>query len=424
MSDDGRAPLWAYAVLALAVVACSSGGVWFALQAVTPPLLKACWRLTLTALLQAVGLAVQLRRADAATLATWRAEAPLLTFSGVCLGAHFSSWSWSVDHTTLAHSLLFVSSTPLLIVSWMAVRYGAAREWGPTRAAAAAGADGEAAAAVGAGGAAASGTAEVDSAAAPVVASVPVDVVDAEPAPAPVSSLPAWVRSCVDPATALPPTRLEAAGTVLGFLGAAILILTAAERSDGRAPGVEPNASVAGDASALLGALTVWGYLEVGSLLRKGKRMPIFLYSTPVSAVAALTAGAASALLEPDFRLTGTSPVSLLGWLGEPRAFGLTLGAALGSGILGHMAANLSLKYLNPLLVSVAWLSESLIGSFFGLLAGVAAVPGLSTLLAGPLLLAGALLVTLGARDSGFDAGKWRARLCCGRGGPPAQLLE
>jgi drug/metabolite transporter (DMT)-like permease len=406
-------PLWAYGVLSLAVVACSSGGVWFALQAVTPPILKACWRLTLTALLQAVGLAVQLRRVDAATLATWHAEAPLLTFSGICLGVHFSSWSWSVDHTTLTHSLLFVSASPLLIVSWMAMRYSAARVWTqPPPPPPPPVADGE--------------VVEAGSGAAAPVLSVPADVVGTEPVPAapPVSSLPAWVRSCVDPATALPPTRLEAAGTVLGFLGAAVLIVTAAERPEGRGSGVEPSASVAGDAVALLGALTVWGYLEVGSLLRKGKGMPIFLYSAPVSAVAALTAGAASALLEPTFLLTGTSPSSLLGWLGEPRAFGLTLGAALGSGILGHTAANLSLKYLNPLLVSVAWLSEPLIGSFFGLLAGVAAVPGLTTLLAGPLLLAGALLVTLGARDSGFDADKWRARLCCGRGGLPAQLLD
>ena len=36
--------------------------------------------------------------------------------SGACLALHFGSWIWGLQHTSLPHSLLFVSCTPWLIV--------------------------------------------------------------------------------------------------------------------------------------------------------------------------------------------------------------------------------------------------------------------------------------------------------------------
>ena len=66
------------------------------------------------------------------------------------------------------------------------------------------------------------------------------------------------------------------------------------------------------------------------------------------------------------------------------------------------------------LVVAVSGLWEPLLGSVLGFLVGVQGVPGATTLVAGPLLVAGCLLTTLGARDAGFDA----KRLCGGgRGG-------
>ena len=47
-ATSSRPPLWAWAALAVAVLAMSSGGLWFALLTETPPVLKACWRLALT----------------------------------------------------------------------------------------------------------------------------------------------------------------------------------------------------------------------------------------------------------------------------------------------------------------------------------------------------------------------------------------
>lgn len=37
--------------------------------------------------------------------------------SGLCLWIHFASWVWSLDHTSLTHSLLFVTAHPLVIVA-------------------------------------------------------------------------------------------------------------------------------------------------------------------------------------------------------------------------------------------------------------------------------------------------------------------
>ncbi|GIS44885.1 MAG: hypothetical protein Ct9H90mP16_19550 [Candidatus Poseidoniales archaeon] len=39
--------------------------------------------------------------------------------SGTCLWIPFASWVWSLDHTSLTHSLLFVTAHPLIIVTGM-----------------------------------------------------------------------------------------------------------------------------------------------------------------------------------------------------------------------------------------------------------------------------------------------------------------
>ena len=41
--------------------------------------------------------------------------------SGTALAAHFGTWVTSLDHTSLAHSLLFVTSHPIIIVIGTAI---------------------------------------------------------------------------------------------------------------------------------------------------------------------------------------------------------------------------------------------------------------------------------------------------------------
>lgn len=110
-----------YAVLAFAVVAVSSAGV--ALKEIdAPPLLKAHWRLFTTSLLLLPGFVVQAAadarapRKDAvlSRLAQPRNVA-VVCASGAALAAHFGLWVYSLDHTSLAHSLILVVSHPLIV---------------------------------------------------------------------------------------------------------------------------------------------------------------------------------------------------------------------------------------------------------------------------------------------------------------------
>lgn len=65
----------------------------------------------------------QLRQASPAVVAKWKQQWPGLALSGFFLGVHFMSWVWSIDHTSLAHSLLWVSSHPLVVVGGMYLGY-------------------------------------------------------------------------------------------------------------------------------------------------------------------------------------------------------------------------------------------------------------------------------------------------------------
>lgn len=126
-----RRPWYSYALLALALVAVSSGGTLLKLVRVSP-VLKAAHRMLVTSVALAPLMAGQVYWLSGgpvpctldrqpldkryATLRTW----VQLCASALALAVHFGTWIYSLDHTSLAHSLLFVSTTPLVIVvaSW------------------------------------------------------------------------------------------------------------------------------------------------------------------------------------------------------------------------------------------------------------------------------------------------------------------
>lgn len=85
----------------------------------TPPVLRASWRLWATSIVLLPGFIAQLRcvEKEAYNIRT----ASLISLSGFALAIHFAAWTWSLDHTSLAHSLLFVTSHPIVIVSAMLV---------------------------------------------------------------------------------------------------------------------------------------------------------------------------------------------------------------------------------------------------------------------------------------------------------------
>ena len=111
-------PIYAWVLLGASVIAVSSAGAVFQMISSVPPLLRASWRLQATALIlfpfaifQYINSDENLKKSilDSKNIA-------IIIGSGICLGLHFGSWVWSLDHTTLPRSLLFVTSHPLVIV--------------------------------------------------------------------------------------------------------------------------------------------------------------------------------------------------------------------------------------------------------------------------------------------------------------------
>lgn len=116
-------PRWVWGLLVAAVLGVSSAGALFQHVDAVPPLLRASWRLQLTALVLLPLFLVQLRTMAPEVSAQFRTRRTwlLLTASGIALAAHFGAWVASLDQTTLTHSLLFVTAHPLVIVIGMAL---------------------------------------------------------------------------------------------------------------------------------------------------------------------------------------------------------------------------------------------------------------------------------------------------------------
>jgi drug/metabolite transporter (DMT)-like permease len=131
------APAWAWAQLAVAVLAVSTAGTAFLFAADVPPFLLAGWRLQCVTLLLSPAALSQVRplqrtalhrtAADArraqwralgeADRARWRSSWRLMGASGGSLGMHFGLWVSSVQTTSLPHALLFVSATPVVLAA-------------------------------------------------------------------------------------------------------------------------------------------------------------------------------------------------------------------------------------------------------------------------------------------------------------------
>lgn len=82
-----------------------------------PAITLAAWRLQLTSVLLGLGAAHQWRGLSADDRARTLGSAAWLAGSGACLAVHFGAWVWGLQHTSLTHSLLMVSATPLLLAA-------------------------------------------------------------------------------------------------------------------------------------------------------------------------------------------------------------------------------------------------------------------------------------------------------------------
>lgn len=114
---DSGTPAGAWLLLGVAVLAVSSAGVVLQEMSEVPPLLRASWRMQGTALVLLPGFAYQLAKMERPWLSS--SDAWLIFASSAFLAMHFGSWVWSLDHTSLVHSLLFVNTHPLVVVAMM-----------------------------------------------------------------------------------------------------------------------------------------------------------------------------------------------------------------------------------------------------------------------------------------------------------------
>lgn len=308
-------PIFAWILLGVALLAVSSAGVVLQAMSEVPPLLRASWRMQGTALILLPGFVYQFRAMgrDGVSLRDWQ----IILVSSVFLAIHFGAWVWSLDHTSLVHSLLFVSIHPLVLVMLM-----------------------------------------------PAIGSA--------------------VR------------RGHITGVLVGVTGALLSL------GDVEAGG---EVTIMGDAAAFLGAVTVVGYLIAGRHLRSVRQMPIFVYAFPVTfaagmwlALAAMSQeGASLADTIPEMSLLGWSDAAWLPWIAY---------LSFGPGLCGHTGINAVLRWITPITVSITMLFEPVIGGIIGWLWTGEATLGLWTVLGGPLMLGGAIMVTIeeGRREERRDA--------------------
>ena len=112
-------PRSAWMLLFVALFAVSSAGAVLQSMTEIPPILRASWRMQGTALVLLPGFIFQLSKVDR-SIFNMR-DFVIIFISSIFLAAHFGSWVWSLDHTSLVHSLLFVTSHPLVVVLLMPI---------------------------------------------------------------------------------------------------------------------------------------------------------------------------------------------------------------------------------------------------------------------------------------------------------------
>ena len=230
----------------------------------------------------------------------------MIMASSVLLSIHLGSWVWSLDNTSLVHSLLFVNTHPLIVVALM-----------------------------------------------PIMGEV--------------------VR------------RGHLEGVIIGFAGALIALIDLGDGGE---------VTLMGDLAAFLGALTIVGYILVGRELRSNREMPIFVYAFPVTLGAGIWLSLGTVLFEGSAVTSLHSESSILGWT-DPFWIVWVGYLSLGPGLCGHTGFNTVLRWMPPIIVSIAMLLEPVIGAIIGYVWTRDTLIGLPTVIGGLMMMAGAMHVTL-----------------------------
>lgn len=118
-----RTPPLVWGLLVTGVLGVSSAGAILSHVDSIPPLMRASWRLQITVLMLLPFAIWQYQHmdVDSRNRLTEKRTVLIILGSGIALAAHFGTWVTSLDHTSLAHSLLFVTSHPIIIVAGTAL---------------------------------------------------------------------------------------------------------------------------------------------------------------------------------------------------------------------------------------------------------------------------------------------------------------
>jgi drug/metabolite transporter (DMT)-like permease len=165
------------------------------------------------------------------------------------------------------------------------------------------------------------------------------------------------------------PSRGTVMGIAVAVLGGAVVGLADLGPSGG--------ASLRGDALALLGALSVSGYLLIGRRLRRSMSVSLYVALVYLTAAVALLA------------LVGITSTRIAGF--PLRGYLWVLLLAAGPQLLGHTSYNWALKYVSATFVTVTLLAEP-IGATLLAIPVLGQVPTPIRLAGGVLILAGVFL--------------------------------
>ncbi|NGM71148.1 DMT family transporter [Natronolimnobius sp. AArcel1] len=169
-------------------------------------------------------------------------------------------------------------------------------------------------------------------------------------------------------------SRTAVFGIVVAIVGAGAMSFGDA----GQAPLAD--ATFYGNALALLGAITVAGYVLAGRSIRQ--RVSLVPYVTVVYTACAATL----------FVLVGVQGHDYVAY--PAHEWLLFLAMAIGPGVFGHTVINWVLKHLESVVVSVAWLGEP-VGATILALVLLEEIPDAVTVVGGLVVLAGIYITTI-----------------------------
>jgi drug/metabolite transporter (DMT)-like permease len=134
---------------------------------------------------------------------------------------------------------------------------------------------------------------------------------------------------------------------------------------------------------ALFGAVAIVGYLQAGSAVRGW--MPIFIYALPVTAVSAVLLSLVAFLVD-KLSLFAAGSTGIFGYFASSHGWWV-LYLAVVPGLVGHTGFNTLLRFFSPLVISMAFPFEPLVGSVIGAALGLEKVPGVLTWLGGSMIV-------------------------------------